>query len=312
LSTESVVKELSLKFFNDVGIARADKPNTIDIYSRWLDSGLHGKMNYLYRHLEKKSNPQLLLNNAKSWIVLPLHYDTQEELSTDKEAELRQNKRGWISRYARGLDYHDVIARKHEALIAELQKIFPDEQFLSCVDTKAVLERDVAGRAGMGWVGKNTCLIHPKKGSFFFLSEILTTLDLQTDKPIFDHCGTCTRCIEACPTQALEGPRQLNATKCISYWTIESKEAPPADLAKKFGVNIFGCDICQDVCPWNKKARKSISLPSEKESGEIDLRDFAKLSHIEIENRIKDKAINRVKPEKLRQNIIQALANCEK
>ncbi len=309
MSTEFEVKSLCLNHFDRVGFASAVRPSTLGAYEKWLGDGLHGEMNYLSRHLEKKSDPQKVLPGAKTWIALTHHYDTLEPLSIEVVDDLRQNKLGWIARYARGGDYHQLISQKHLLLINAFNLMFPKEQFVGSVDTQAVLERDVAFQAGLGWIGKNTCLIDQKKGSFFFISEILTTLELIPDKPVFDHCGTCTRCIDACPTDALEEPRKLNATKCISYWTIESKTRAPAELASRFGQNIFGCDICQDVCPWNQKARRSLDLPSQATSGVVDLQEFLALSDLEIKGRISGTAMSRAKPQRLRENIEVALRN---
>jgi epoxyqueuosine reductase len=311
MSTEFEVKGLCLKHFDGVGFASAVRPQSLDVYEKWLGEGLHGEMGYLKAYLDRKRDPQILLPGCKSWIVLTHHYDTAEPLSIDVADDLRQNKLGWIARYARGGDYHQLISQKHSEIINELNLMFPKNKFLGCVDTQAVLERDVAAQAGLGWIGKNTCLIDQHRGSFFFISEILTTLELVPDKPVFDHCGTCTRCIDACPTGAIEEPRKLNATKCISYWTIESKVAAPPSLASKFGQNIFGCDICQDVCPWNKKARRDSNLPAALGSGIVDLREFLAMNDGEITERISGTAMSRAKPLHLRENIQVALKNCE-
>ena len=311
MSTESRIKDLCLKYFDDVGVTSAIRPPSFELYSKWIDQGYHGTMGYLKRHRERKSDPKSLLPEAKTWIGLATHYDTAEPLSVELAQELKDQKKGWIARYARGRDYHEVISEKHALLISELHSAFPDFKFLGSVDIQAVLERDVGARSGLGWIGKNTCLINQKRGSFFFLSEILTDLELVSDRPVFDHCGTCMRCIEACPTGALEEPHVLNSTKCISYWTIESKTAPPENLAKKFGQNIFGCDICQDVCPWNTKARKQNSLPEAFESGMVELKEFLSQDSDEIEERNKTSARNRAKGTRLKENAEIALRNCD-
>lgn len=309
MSTESKIKSLALKYFDQVGFAAAQTPPTLEIYENWLKGGLHGDMGYLWRHLEKKRNPDLLLAGAKTWIALTLNYDTQEPLSIEQRDLFSRDKKGWIARYARGRDYHDEIAKRHERLITELQSFLGSHSFLSCVDAQAVLERDVAARAGLGWIGKNTCLIDRDRGSFLFLSEILTTLDLIPDRPVMDHCGTCTRCLDACPTGALEDPRRLNATKCISYWTIEAKQAAPPELASRFGWNFFGCDICQDVCPWNTRARKHRPLPVPGESGIVDLCEILNRSDQELKDHMKDRALSRAKPGHLKRNAALVMTN---
>jgi len=310
MSTEFIIKNLCLEHFDGVGLASVGRPLTLSIYEQWLSEGFHGEMSYLKRHLSKKANPQELLPNARSWIALTLHYDTDEPLSVDLASEMRSKKMGWVARYARGGDYHEIISRKHKKIISKLSEKFPGEKFLGCVDAQAVLERDLGSAAGLGWVGKNTCLIDRGRGSFFFISEILTTLELLADKPVADHCGTCSRCIDACPTGAIEEPRQLNATKCISYWTIESKVSAPPSLASRFGQNIFGCDICQDVCPWNQKARKTLPRPPSSSSGLVDLVAFSKLSDDEIKKMTENSALSRAKPQHLRENALVALKNC--
>src|ERR1035438_2770077 len=175
--------------------------------------------------------------------------------------------------------------------------MLPSSDLLGCVDTQAVLEREVGALSGLGWIGKNTCLIDQKRGSFFFISEILTTFEIEPDRPIVDHCGTCTRCLEACPTQALLSPYELDATKCISYWTIEHDGEPPTELSKKFSNNIFGCDICQDVCPWNHLARKNSTLPGPISRGIQNINEFLNKTSAQLEKEIKGTALERAGPE---------------
>src|ERR1017187_10496171 len=187
---------MALKYFDSVGFSPANPPTHIESYNQWLNKGFHGEMKYLRAHAERKRSPQALLKGARSWIVCTSHYDSTEPLSQDLRPEMQHNNWGWVSRYARGPDYHEVISKKQYLLIQELKEMLPAQEFLNCVDTKAVLERDVAASAGLGWIGKNTCLIDQKRGSFFFISEILTTFEIEPDRPIVDHCGTCTRCLE--------------------------------------------------------------------------------------------------------------------
>ena len=312
MSKESVVKEQALKFFDDVGLAKAQKPGTIDHYETWLANGFHGEMSYLKKHLRKKSDPSLLLERANSWISLALSYDTPEPLSIEQQETFIRDKKGWIARYARGQDYHLKIKSKQDELIQILESKFPGESFLGSVDVNAVLERDAAAAAGLGWIGKNTCLISKTHGSFIFLSEILTTLDLTPDKPVMDHCGKCNRCIEACPTQALVEPKILDATKCISYWTIESKKIAPPELAAQFGAQVFGCDICQDVCPWNQKSHSRLTTKGSAafiEDGSFSLQDVLNSSNEEIKLMLREKALNRITPERFRENVEVAFIN---
>ncbi len=307
---EAKIKDLALKYFDQVGFAKATRPLTMDYYDSWIKNGYHGNMEYLRRHQNRKSNPQSLLPGARTWITLALDYDTGEPLSLNIKEEMLREKKGWISRYARNGDYHKEIAKRHEMLVGELSLMFPGEKFLGCVDTKPVLERDVAQQSGLGWIGKNTCLINKDLGSFLFLSEILTTLLMVADNPVADHCGTCTKCLDSCPTGAFISPRHLDATKCISYWTIENETPPPLELAKKFGTNVFGCDICQDVCPWNSKSRRTRQLKTPGESsGILDLEKFSKMSDEDIQEFLDGTAMDRATPQHFRQNIEITLEN---
>ena len=264
--------------FEQLGWPRLAEPLTMAFYERWIAQDYHGSMDYLRDHLEFKKNPQLIGDkyllphsqsslprnknlqrpdkNLQSALVLthsyyPIVHAAQSPSSLP--ASVR------IAKYAQNSDYHYWFKEKLKALIEKLQTQYPDEVFLPFTDSGPVLERDLAARAGLGWFGKNTCLIHPKKGSLFFIGEILTSLPAPdaAEKPrLPDFCGKCTRCIEVCPTQALESPRVLNANKCISFLTIESKESPPPNLRSQIGDWFFGCDLCQTVCPWNEKIFK--------------------------------------------------------
>jgi len=218
-------------------------------YLLWLQQGLYGEMRYMERH--ERQDLRQLLPSIRSVICVAMVYHTGHPLSTN----CSDPNRGWISRYAWGEDYHGILQERLEKLLEELRT------FVNCpfdakiyVDTGPVLERALAQAAGLGWIGKNTCLIHPNTGSWFFLGEILTSLELEPDQPVTDHCGTCTRCIEACPTGAITQPYVLDARRCISYLTVELRGTIPEELRSDMGRHVFGCDICQDVCPWNGKA----------------------------------------------------------
>ena len=229
------------------GFCQLTTPLSLNFYKAWLEKGYHGDMAYLKNHLPKKENPQALLPQAQSAIVFTIPYYPK----TSSQFPLKSLK---VARYANQEDYHFWLQKKINTLCSELKQIFPDQDFLGFTDSSPVLERDLAHKAGLGWFGKNTCLIDRKKGSLFFIAEIYTSLNLQSDiKPTPDHCGTCTKCIDACPTDALLDDKTLDATKCISYWTIESKQVPPEKLRENFKDWFFGCDICQEVCPWNTK-----------------------------------------------------------
>lgn len=235
--------------FLTFGLAKLSRPLTIDFYKNWLEESFHGEMNYLEAHFEAKAQPQSRWPRVQSAIVFAMPYIPHPETKTLPVSHLK------IARYAQGYDYHFWLKDKLENLSRELKEHFPEHEFLCFTDSSPVLERDLAYRAGLGWYGKNTCLIKRPFGSFFLIGEIYTSLDIDgSDTPSSpDFCGTCTRCLDACPTQALVAPHKLDARKCISYQTIESRQVPPEHLREKIAPWFFGCDICQDVCPWNRK-----------------------------------------------------------
>ncbi len=231
--------------FDAIGIAPAhvlneDKEHLI----KWLDKGYAASMNYMHTHLEKRINPEALLEHTRSVIVVLYHY-----LPTSEQAS-QQFK---IAKYAYTPDYHYIIKDKLQQLAAQIPTENPNIQRWF-TDSAPVLERRWAQLAGLGWIGKNGCFIHRQLGSYVFIGELFTEHELVYDAPYTqDHCGTCMRCITACPTQAFVAPRELDANKCISYHTIESKQEIPTHIAEQLNGYIFGCDICQDVCPWNAK-----------------------------------------------------------
>ncbi|KHD87903.1 MAG: iron-sulfur cluster-binding protein [Bdellovibrio sp. ArHS] len=246
---EGTLQELGFSHF---GFTSLSKPLSFDYYLEWLKEGLHGDMKYLEDHAPIKEIPTTKWPRARSALVFAIPYYPHPEKKTD--FPLRQAR---VSLYAQGMDYHFWFKARMAELCKKLQEVFPDEEFLPFTDSSPVLERDLAQRAGLGWVGKNTCLIHPKKGSLFFIGEIYTSLALKTAiEPLPDFCGKCRRCIDICPTQALLEPRKMDARKCISYLTIESRQVPAPELREKIGDWFFGCDLCQTVCPWNQKVFK--------------------------------------------------------
>lgn len=232
--------------FSACGIARAGLLEAEALHlENWLKAGMHGEMTYMENHFEKRVDPRKLLDGAKSVVVFLFNYFPEKPLpETDNYI---------LSKYAYGEDYHFVIKDKLYQLITELRKNTGDINARPFVDSAPVLERAWAEKAGLGWVGKNANLIVPKQGSFFFISEIITDLELDYDQPRNnDFCGDCRRCLDACPTQAIIAPKVVDARKCISYLTIELKNEIPNEFAGQFHDRIFGCDICQDVCPWTK------------------------------------------------------------
>lgn len=243
----SIFRTLALELgFTAVAFSKAEHMNEeARRLDKWLNQGSHGEMQYMENHFDLRIDPTKLVAGAKSVVSLTFNY------YTDIEQEDRQAPR--ISKYAFGRDYHKVIKKKLKMLITRAREKIGDFQGRAFVDSAPVMERDWAVRSGLGWMGKNTLLIDPKKGSYFFLAEIICDLEFEYNHPIKDYCGTCTRCIEACPTDAFsKDGYQLNARKCISYLTIELKSKIPEVFKEKMANYIFGCDICQQVCPWNR------------------------------------------------------------
>lgn len=210
---------------------------------KWLNSSMHGKMEYMENHFDKRLDPTLLVDGAKS--VVSLLYNYYPEQTQNPEAPK-------ISKYAYGQDYHDVIKEKLKELLNTLKEQIGEINGRAFVDSAPVLDKAWAKKSGLGWIGKNTNLINKDKGSFFFIAELIIDLELEYDGPIQDYCGTCTRCIDACPTEAIVGPYIVDGSKCISYLTIELKDAIPNEFKNKMDNWVFGCDVCQDVCPWNR------------------------------------------------------------
>lgn len=234
--------------FEFVGIAQAGyMEEEARRLENWLNRGLHGRMGYMANHFDKRVDPTKLVPGAKSVVCLAFNYfpeKTQEDPTAPR-----------LSRYAYGKDYHTVIKDKLKALLAFLRDEIGDIDGRCFVDSAPVMERDWARRSGLGWMGKNTLLINPRKGSWMFLAELIIDLELEPDGPMKDYCGTCTRCIDACPTEAIHpSGYELDASKCISYFTIELKDSLPDEMRGKFDNWMFGCDICQEVCPWNRFA----------------------------------------------------------
>lgn len=234
--------------FEHFGFSNFERPISLEVYENWLEQDRHGDMVYLKDHLKAKSQPSTWLPQARSAIVIGLNYLPHPE---PQQLPIKHLK---VARYAQGYDYHYFLKSQLNALITKLQHEFSEEFFSAHTDSSPVMERDLGYQAGLGWFGKNSCLIHPKKGSFFLIGEILTSLDFQTTaEPLPDFCGSCRRCIDQCPTGAIRDDRTLEATRCISYLNIETKGLHKPDELPLMGEWFFGCDICQEVCPWNQK-----------------------------------------------------------
>jgi len=296
--------------FSQFACTPLGQPLSLGLYKDWLKAGHHASMDYLERHLAVKENPELLLPKAASAIVVTKNYHPHPYAS-DEVLSAR------TALYARGLDYHSQFQEELEKLRGRLEAEYPDEKFLCFTDSAPVLERDLAVRAGLGWIGKNGCVIHPQQGSLFLLGEIFTTLALGSPAPahVPDMCGTCDRCLTACPTQALVAPRVLDARKCISYWTIEARAPAPLDLREKFADWFFGCDICQTVCPWNEKVfgrelMRSESLPSPTtELLVLDLRSILTATPAQLRARFAELPYSRARALGLKRNALYVAGN---
>lgn len=261
---EQILSALEPFRFSTIGLAPITKPLSLSFYEDWLNQDLHADMNYLKSHLDLKKDLNTFLPEARSVICVTLQY-----FDHPKSKNISPMK---IASYAKGEDYHYFFKEQLHQASLKLKELFPDAEFKAATDAQPILERDFAFQTGLGWVGKNTMLIHQKEGSYFLIGEIVTSLDLdiESSEPHSDRCGTCTKCIDACPTQALT-PKKLDSSKCISYWTIESKKIPPLSLASKFDSWFFGCDICQDVCPWNIKKYSLFEIQKKNETSRTDV-----------------------------------------
>jgi epoxyqueuosine reductase len=246
-----IIKEEAMRLgFSHVGISKAGfLEEEAPRLERWLSGNMHGKMSYMERWFDKRLDPRLLVDGAKSVISLLLNYFP---------GEVQQEGVPTISKYAYGRDYHHVIKDKLRSLMDHIRVEIGVVNGRAFVDSAPVLDRAWAKKSGLGWIGKNSNLIHPRAGSFFFIAELIVDLDLEEDGPMKDYCGTCNRCMEACPTQAIVEPFVVDGSRCISYFTIELKESIPESFKGSYSDWAFGCDICQDVCPWNRFSKPTM------------------------------------------------------
>ena len=267
--------------FDQIGFAKAARLDEEAFrLEQWLNSGAHGTMDYMSNHFEKRVDPRELVPGAKTVISLVYNYFNPEK-QKDPDAPK-------ISMYAYGRDYHKVVKEKLRSLLNKIREEIGEVNGRCFVDSAPVMEREWAGKAGLGWNGKNTLTINPKRGSYFFLAEIILDLEIESDHPIRDHCGTCTRCIDACPTSAIdENGYWLDASKCISYLTIELKDRIPDEFSGKMNNWMFGCDICQEVCPWNRfsKPHRDPEFSPNEDLLDMSARDWEEITE-EIFNEI--------------------------
>jgi epoxyqueuosine reductase len=294
--------------FDLVGISPVGPFPENQFYKEWLARGFAGEMKYMGREPEKRENILNVLPEARSVIACGLNYNTDYPYSTEED----DKSGGWISRYAWGDDYHEIVKDKLTVLQDFIRGIVSQEvKSRLYVDTGPVLDRVYGKYSGIGWYGKNTCLINQEIGSWIFIGEIITNLELDYDSPVPDRCGTCRMCIDACPTGALLEPYVLDSRLCISYLTIEQRGRIPVELREKLGNNIYGCDICQDVCPWNRKAEITNDSSFQPRGGlyNPDLSSFSNLSEEEFRRIFKGSPIKRAKRNGLLRNVMIAMGN---
>ena len=336
--------------FELAGIAPATPADGFDRLREWLERGFAGEMGYMHRHADARRHPASVLPEVRSVLMVGMNYSAERGArSAEREESLparsasdggsedpslalragessspdsssaprsalrapRSTRSGRVARYARGPDYHDVLRTKLNELLAWLQGEVPGCVGRGVVDTAPLLERDFARRAGLGWFGKNAMLINKRQGSFLFLGALLVNLDLRPDPPHeSSHCGTCTACLDACPTGAFAGPGWLDARRCISYLTIELRTPVPEELRPGIGDWLFGCDVCQEVCPWNRpRADRPVAFPSRPELEALDPVELLGLSEEEFRARFRGTALFRTKRRGLLRNAALVLGN---
>jgi epoxyqueuosine reductase len=299
--------------FDLCGIAPVTDFPELARFPEWIADGRAGEMKYLESRDDSGQLRRASLKSGFPWarsvIVCAINYNTAHPYSTESQSK----ERGWISRYAWSReDYHDAVLRRLQEVEARLKEMCGREvKTLSYVDTGPIVERVYAKYSGVGWQGKNTCVINQKIGSWLFLGVILSSLEISPDLPVPDRCGTCTRCIDACPTNALVGPHQLDSTRCISYLTIEKRSLIPEELREGIGNNVFGCDICQDVCPWNRKAPATTNAEFQPREGLVNpaLAWLAEISEEEFREKFRGSPVKRAKRTGLRRNALIAIGN---
>jgi epoxyqueuosine reductase len=316
--TESIKAEAFRLGFQLVGVTTPGPPAHLPVFEEWLSLGRHGEMGYLAteRSRTRRSDPREILPECRSILVLGMRYPKPGRPSPPiEETGSRVGARayGRTASYAWGDDYHEVLPERLRSLVGFIENLVggpvPNRWY---TDTGPILERELAQRAGLGWIGKNTCLIHPELGSYFLLAEILLGIELESDQPVVtDHCGSCTRCLEACPTACILPDRTIDATRCISYLTIELKGSIPFELRPQMGEWVFGCDVCQEVCPWNIRFAKDggYALSPRPSIPEPDLFEEISLSREEFNRKFKGSPIKRAKRRGYLRNVAVAIGN---
>jgi epoxyqueuosine reductase len=307
VSADQVKSLAAANGFDACGIALPAAFPELDFIQEWIARGYHGGMHYMARNADRRADVRAVLPSATAVIMLGTVYNADRPYSTARQ----DPETATIARYAWGDDYHVVIERRMQQLVGALEEAAGPFEHKAYVDTGPVQERVYAKYAGLGWIGKNTCLINRELGSWLFLSAIICNLRLEPDTPGLDHCGRCTLCIDACPTGAITGPYQLDARRCLSYLTIENKEGIPEELRDAIGRHAYGCDICQDVCPWNRKAATSADPAWQPREG-LDAPSLLALwtrSDDDLRTLLKGSPMKRAGVRRLRRNLAVAIGN---
>ena len=298
--TRFIKQRAALEGFDKVGIARAEALSAEAVrLNEWLNRGYHGNMSWMSRNTELRTDPRKLFPGARSVVVVAKNYYTADQHSDNSDT-------GKVSRYAWGDDYHNVVGAKLRSMLAGIKEQAPEVEGKVCLDIQPMMDKAWAVRAGLGWLGKHTNLITPELGSWVFIGELLLNVELDYDDDLIeDHCGTCTLCIDSCPTQAITEPYVLDSTKCISYATIELREDElPAHIRDHLQGWIYGCDICQDVCPWNRFAQETDEVRFSPRPGNVNasLIDVAEMARDDYVERFRGSAMKRAKLSGLQRN----------
>ena len=294
----SIIKQEARRLgFDFCGISKAEfLEEEAPRLESWLKNGMHGKMEYMENHFDKRLNPTLLVDGAKSVVSLLYNYYPEQTQNTEAPK---------ISKYAYGKDYHEVIKEKLKEFLNTLKEKIGDVNGRAFVDSAPVLDKAWAKKSGLGWIGKNANLINKQQGSFFFIAELIIDLELEYDGPIKDYCGTCTKCIDSCPTKAIVEPFIVDGSKCISYLTIELKDAIPNGFKNKMDNWAFGCDVCQDVCPWNRFSKPHNEPQFVNQTGLLNLSsdEWHELTEETFNTIFKHSAVKRTKYKGLKRNL---------
>ncbi len=312
LTLTQQIKQIGLGLgFQQVGITDTQLNHHHDNYARWIEQNYHGEMTYMARNVDKRLNPQQMIPNTLSVICVRLDYLIDEgDWPRDL---LDHNQLAYVSRYALGRDYHKLMRKRLQRYASKISELVGEMGYRVFTDSAPVLEKALAAKAGIGWQGKHSNLLHRDHGSWFFLGEIYTDLDLDIDQPVENHCGRCTACIDVCPTQAIVAPYVVDARRCISYLTIEHHSAIPVEFRAAIGNRIYGCDDCQLVCPWNRFAQLSQEADFQPRHGldKISLLECYSWSKEDFELKMQGSAIRRIGYQSWLRNIVIALGNAD-